>query len=186
MEYRKGPAESRFAIKTLRYDERPSRPSVDFRQPHFGESLTITYPEKNQLAIAWRPPSGDRKNFRVRYDDQLVVDAGFDHFVRANWQAVTAGKSLSFQFLAPTRGDHYGFVLEPAPAAKMDADVVVQIRPTSLVLRFLVDPIILGYNQRGALTHYQGLTNIRANSETNYTANIHYRITQYPDCELTF
>ncbi len=66
-----------------------------------------------------------------------------------------AGESLPFQFLAPTRGDYYGFVLEPAPEARLDADVVIQIRPTSLVLRFLVSPIVLGYNQNGALTHYQ-------------------------------
>ncbi|WP_323750925.1 hypothetical protein [Marinobacter sp.] len=186
VEYQKGPDNGRFAFKTLQYDEDPRRPSVDFRQPDFGERLEIRYPDSNYLTIDWQPPSDSRRSFRVRYDNRLVVDAGFDHFVRANWPAVKAGESLSFQFLAPTRGDHYGFVLEPAPAAKMDADVVVQIRPTSLVLRFLVDPIILGYNQSGALTHYQGLTNIRANGDTNYTADIRYRIIQYPDCDLTF
>ncbi|RMJ06270.1 hypothetical protein DOQ08_00956 [Marinobacter litoralis] len=183
--YHKGSDDRRFAFKTLQYGEHPSRPRVDFSQPDFGESLEISYPDSTQLIVDWQTPVESPRRFRVSYDNRLVVDAGFDQFVRANWQDVTAGKSIPFRFLAPTRGDHYGFVLEPAPNTMIDADVAVQIRPTSLVLRFLVDPIILGYNQNGALTHYQGLTNIRANRETNYTALLRYRITQYPGCDLT-
>ncbi|MDP4546267.1 hypothetical protein [Marinobacter sp. MDS2] len=183
--YHKGPDDRRFAVKTLEYGKHPSRPSVVFRQPDFDESLEIRFTDSNQLTIDWQPPSENRKRFQVIYSNRLVIDAGFDQFVRANWQAVTAGESLPFRFLAPTSGDHYGFVLEPAPDAAIDADVVIQIRPTSVVLRFLVDPIILGYNQNGALTHYQGLTNIRANQETNHTALIRYRISQHPGCDLT-
>ncbi|MBJ6137825.1 hypothetical protein [Marinobacter litoralis] len=183
--YHKGPNDRRFAVKTLDYGQHPDRPSVVFRQPDFEESLEIRFTDANQLTINWQPPSERPKTFEVTSPPRLVIDAGFDQFVRANWQAVAAGESISFRFLAPTRGDHYGFVLEPAPTAEIDADVVIQIRPTSLVLRFLVDPIILGYNENGALTHYQGLTNIRANQETNHTALIRYRISQYPDCDLT-
>ena len=183
--YQELPNDRRFAVKTLEYGKHPSRPSLVFRQPDFGESLEIHYTKTNQLTIDWQPPTENRKRFQVDFGDRLVVDAGFDQFVRANWQAVIAGESLPFRFLAPTRGDHYGFVLEPAPKEKINADVVVQIRPTSLVLRFLVDPIVLGYNRQGALTHYQGLTNIRADRETNHTAHIRYRIINYPDCDLT-
>ncbi len=183
--YFKDPGDRRFAFKTLQYGEHPNRPSVEFHQPDFSETLEIRYSKSKQLTIDWQPPSENPRRFQVTFDGRLVVDAGFDQFVRANWQAVIAGESLPFRFLAPTRGDHYGFVLEPAPKEKIDADVVVQIRPTSLVLRFLVDPIILGYNRKGALTHYRGLTNIRADRETNHTAHIRYRVIQYPGCELT-
>ena len=183
--YHEGPDDRQFAVKTLEYDQHPSRPSVVFRQPDFDESLEIRYTDSKQLSIDWQPPSESRKSFQVAYTTRLVIDAGFDQFVRDHWQTVTAGESLPFRFLAPTRGDHYGFVLEPAPNTNIDADVVVQIRPTSLVLRFLVDPIILGYNRKGALTHYQGLTNIRADRETNHTAHLHYRIIKYPGCDLT-
>ncbi len=183
--YHEGPDDRRFAVKTLEYGQHPSRPSVVFRQPDFDETLEIRYPQLKQLTIDWQPPAENRKQFQVSFDHHLVVDAGFDQFVRANWQAVIAGESLPFRFLAPTRGDHYGFVLEPAPKENINAEVVVQIRPTSLVLRFLVDPIILGYNRQGALTHYQCLTNIRADRETNHIAHIRYRIINYPDCDLT-
>ncbi|WP_303289579.1 hypothetical protein [Marinobacter sp. SS5-14b] len=185
VEYQNESNSNSFANKTLNYEGSPIRPSLDFQQPDFNEQLQITYPEPTSLEILWQPPEDKRKVFTVSFDEGLVVDAGFDHFVRTHWQAVTAGESVEFRFLAPTRGDHYGFVLEPAPKSKLNADIVVQIRPTSLVLRFLVDPIILGYNQNGALTHYKGLTNIRADSETNFSAHIRYEVTRYPACDLT-
>ncbi len=174
-----------FASKQLTYRRSAQLPEVDFQQPEFNERLEISYPEASTLDITWQKPSSETAMFELRFGGKLVVDAGFDQFVRANWAAVTSGQSVEFDFLAPTRGDYYGFVLEPGPKNRLDADIVVQIRPTSLMLRVLVDPIVLGYNRQGALTHYRGLTNIRKNADANHTAEIHYRITRYPECELT-
>lgn len=183
--YLTGPDGDEFAEKQLTYRESPLRPEVDFTQPTFNERLQITYPEASQLGIEWRTPNGKTESFSVGFDERVVVDAGFDHLVRANWDRVTEGKSVEFRFLGPTRGEHYGFVLEPTSHDQVAADVVVRIRPTSFVLRFLVDPIVLGYNRDGALTDYFGLTNIREQADKNYTAHIRYQVDQYPDCELT-
>jgi hypothetical protein len=185
VEYRKPAADEPFATKTLEYPNSALRPVVTFVQPDFNERMEIRYPSTGELTIDWQTPSGDTESFEVPLEENLVVDAGFDHFVRLNWKAVQAGESVEFRFLGPTRGEHYGFVLEPASSDRIDADNVVQIRPTSLVLRMLVDPIMLGYNDRGALTDYLGLTNIRRNADENYTAHIQYQVDQYPDCELT-
>lgn len=185
VDYRKSSRDDSFANKTLSYDNAVARPTVEFNQPDHNELLTIRYPEPTSLEIQWRAPGGNTDNFTVSFDDRLVVDAGFDQFVRANWDKVTNGDTVEFRFLAPTRGEHYGFVLEPTSSDQVNADVVVRIRPTSFVLRFLVDPIVLGYNREGALTDYLGLTNIRKNSDENYTAHIQYEVSSYPDCELT-
>ncbi|WP_227519522.1 hypothetical protein [Marinobacter sp. ANT_B65] len=75
-------------------------------------------------------------------------------------------------------------MLEPAQSQIVDADHLVQIRPDSLVLKLLVDPIILGYNSRGALTAYAGLTNVRENRDQNYSATILYTVSTYPICGL--
>jgi len=87
--------------------------------------------------------------------------------------------------VAPTRGDYYGFVLEPTGDSRIDAEHLVRIRPSSTLMRFLVDPILLGYNDAGLLTDYLGLTNIRKNEDNNYTAHIRYTIQAMPECELT-
>ncbi|MGC8118976.1 hypothetical protein [Marinobacter sp. VGCF2001] len=174
-----------FASKRLNYDNHPFRPRVEFSQPAFDESLAITYPDDEALRILWQEPAGETREFNVPVEQRLVVDSGFDYFVRANWDRVSNGESIEFQFLAPTRGEHYGFVLEPASAEQIEADITVRIRPTSVVLRFLVDPIVLGYRSDGALTDYLGLTNIRRDADSNHVAHIQYDVTRMPGCELT-
>ncbi|MBW4933262.1 hypothetical protein KZO34_01250 [Marinobacter sp. F4206] len=183
--YQRQEQDSAFATKKLDYTGSVIRPSVDFRQPEFDESLSIEYSGQDTLVINWQMPEGESRTFDVPYSNNVVVDAGFDNFVRRNWQAVLNGDSVEFRFLGPTRGEHYAFVLEAADSSKVTADHVVQIRPTGMILRFLVDPIILGYDSRGVLTDYYGLTNIRKNKDMNFTAHIQYSVVNWPDCELT-
>ena len=174
-----------FAEKKLRYGESVLRPTVEFRQPDFDEVMTIDNMNDNRLQIEWQTPGGDTENYMVEVTEALVADAGFDHLVRERWPAVTSGETVEFNFLAPTRGKAYGFVLEPAEDDRISAAYTVRIKPSGTLLRFLVDPILLGYNEQGLLTDYLGLTNIRKDNDTNYTAHIRYRVETTPDCELT-
>ena len=183
VEYR-SPAGEAFGEKHLAFERSPLMPVVSFTQPKFGEQMDIRYSANNQVNIDWQTPEGKRQRYSIGIPEQLVVDSGFDHFVRRQWQTLTADDTARFRFLGPTRGEHYGFVAEPVTDSGINADLVVRLRPTSLVLRVLVDPILLGYNEQGALTHYQGLTNIRQNADTNYTATIRYQVNRYPDCPL--
>lgn len=180
----KGNSGEEIASKTADYNGSPLRPAVHFQQPGFDESIRIDYPEAGQVRIRWTRPNGDTKRWQIDQPKRLVVDAGFDNLVRQNWDTLKAGKTVSFRFLAPTRGDYYGFDLVPENVEGINAALEVAIKPTSTVLSFLVDPIHLGYNDRGALTDYRGLTNIRKNADGNYDAHIRYRIDAYPDCSL--
>ena len=191
VEYFDASSDTPFASKQLRYDrgDPPSllRPEMEFVQPRFNERLTVRY-DSGSVAIEWQAPAQEIEQFRLDSSNSLVVDAGFDNLVRQNWQTVVEGGSVNFEFLAPTRGSYYGFVMEPtdnkSDSDRIRADHLIQIRPTSLFLRLLVEPILLGYNQQGALTHYSGLTNIRRNQQENIQANIVYSVTEYPPCPL--
>lgn len=185
VEYREPNQNDSFAEKSLRYERSPVQPEVVFNQPRFDESLRISYPGEGIIEVDWVTPSGETQAFNVPIEGRAVVDAGFDNLVRQHWSALQDGRSVEFRFLGPTRGELYGFILEPSDHPNLEADLEVAIRPTSMLLRFLVDPIQLGYNDRGALTHYLGLTNIRRNSDSNYQAHIRYDIASYPECELT-
>ncbi len=177
--------EETFAEKALDYSQSDLRPTVSYQQPRFQESLKISYADSGAVNVVWQQPTGDIKRANVSISDSLVVDAGFDNLVRQNWDKIVNGESLKFRFLAPTRGTDYAFIVEPAQSQTLDADYVVQIRPDSTFLKLLVDPIILGYNRKGALTAYSGLTNVRENTDQNYTATILYTVISYPECELT-
>lgn len=183
--YREPQGNGGFADKSLRYERSLLQPEVQFNQPRFEESLSISYPGEEIIEVDWQTPEGETRAFNVPVEGRAVVDAGFDNLVRQNWSALQQGRSVEFRFLGPTRGELYGFVLEPSDHPGLKADLEVAIRPTSMLLRFLVEPIQLGYNDRGALTHYLGLTNIRKNTDSNYQAHIRYNIASYPECELT-
>lgn len=173
-----------FAEKELDYTVSDIRPTVNYQQPDFQETLKISYGDSGATNVVWQQPGGDIKRSRIDASDSLVVDAGFDNLVRQNWNKITNGESVRFQFLAPTRGTSYTFIVEPAQNKEVNADHVVQIRPDSVFLTFLVNPITLGYNDKGALTAYSGLTNVRETADQNYTATIRYAVSHYPECEL--
>jgi len=174
-----------FAEKTLSYEQSTLRPAMTFRQPGFNEVMEIRNRDDATLEIEWQTPEGDTENSTVEVTRKLVADAGFDNLVRNHWPEVTSGDRIEFNFLAPTRGKAYGFVLEPAKDDRINATHTVLIEPSSTILSFLVDPILLGYNDNGALTDYLGLTNIRKDQDSNYTAHIRYAVDTAPDCELT-
>ncbi|MDX1634358.1 MAG: hypothetical protein R3280_06975 [Marinobacter sp.] len=176
--------ESPFATKSLTYLHSALRPSFEFRQPRFDEVMEVENVNDERLLIDWQTNEGGTENYRVPIEGLVVVDAGFDNLVRENWQTLLAGESVDFQFLAPTRGENYDFVLEPAEDDRITAPHVFRIRPTGFVLGFLVDPILLGYDDEGALTDYLGLTNVRKDRDNNYTAHVRYRHENTPDCAL--
>lgn len=173
-----------FASKTLDYEQSVLRPSYDFKQPDFGERMVVTNQQDHYLTIEWHTKDGDLETFRTDINESVVVDAGFDNQVRMRWGQINDGQTIDFRFLGPTRGKHYAFVLEQAAPDSVDADVALQIRPSGMITRFLVDTITLGYNDRGFLTDYVGLTNVRKNRDVNYTAHIRYGQTSPPNCSL--
>lgn len=174
-----------FATKNLSYEQSALRPSVEFLQPEFSEAVEITNRDDEALEIVWQTPSGATETSALTVTSSLVADAGFDNLVRQNWtRVVTNGESIRFDMVAPTRGDYYGFILEAADDSRISTKHQLRIRPSSTLMRFLVEPILLGYNADGLLTDYLGLTNIRKNRDTNHTAHIRYDIETTPECEL--
>ncbi|MFC4260447.1 hypothetical protein ACFOZ5_15615 [Marinobacter lacisalsi] len=183
VDYLRPGASEAFASKRLDYPASLLQPEVDFRQPGFGERLRVSVSD-GSLGVQWSAGDEQRGDWTLSITEDLVVDAGFDHFIRKHWTTVTSGEAVEFRFLAPTRGEAYSFVLEPAPQAIPGADHSFRIRPGGLIMRLAVDPIRLGYREDGFLTHYVGLGNIRRNQDENYQVAIRYSLDSAPPCPL--
>ncbi|WP_404362490.1 hypothetical protein [Marinobacter sp.] len=173
-----------FARKTLDYRESALRPSFVLEQPEWDERMEVTNHDDEYLTIDWQTNEGGRENYRVPLEGKVVVDSGFDTLVRYEWASMKNEEPVDFQFLAPTRGEHYPFVLETGGDNRVAGDQVLRIRPTGLIMGFLVDPLHLAYNDRGMLKEYFGLTNIRRDADNNYKARIEYSHGQTPECSL--
>lgn len=109
--------------------------------------------------------------------DDLIIDAGFDEFVRRHWQALLAGKQINFNFASAARQDLIGFRLKKSTANKQQ--LVLSMRLQSRMLSWLLNPIELTYDrQNQRLLRYRGLSNILDEQGNSYKADIHY---QYPE-----
>lgn len=173
-----------FASKVLAYTADLKSPEVDFRQPDFGERLTVAYQDNDSLRVRWLRDEAEEVVSSIVSSSDLVVDAGFDHLVRGRWRTLLEGDPVSFSFLAPTRGETYDFILDSAGEALEGTEHSFRIRPAGLLTRMLVDPIQLGYDKDGFLIRYSGLGNIRRNKDENYVIDIHYSRSVEPDCPI--
>ncbi|MGP4844058.1 hypothetical protein ACTXGQ_07995 [Marinobacter sp. 1Y8] len=176
-------AKTALATKTMRYDQSPRRPSYTFEQPNVGEKINARNQEDKRLLIKADMGENDKKTFELALNDQVVVDAGFLSLIRQHWQALQAGNEVPFEFLSPTRGKTYDFIAEPVTDSRVDVALAIKIRPASMLLNWIVDPVLLGFDAEGRLTDYIGLSNIRKTSDSNFVVHLKYPSATLP-CAL--
>jgi hypothetical protein len=125
--------------------------------------------------------------FRAAYEDAeksaalprvagLVADAGFDAYVRANWQPLTADKALRINFLIPSRLDDMGFRVEELRSDRL-AGVPVDVFRLKLAGFFgwFLPGIDVYYGvQDHILMRYVGLSDLRGASGDNYKVDISF------------
>lgn len=101
--------------------------------------------------------------------DDIVIDAGFTNFILRNWDALTSGKTVTADLLSVARKEPIKLKLEaidPATSAmakhgSTEGVSVFRMKISNPFLRFLVDPIDVGYyNDTKQMAFYQGLSNL--------------------------
>jgi len=161
-----------FAEKSMDYSSILTAPQIrqiDYRNSARIETRPLTDVRPPSIEIGFQPHDSNRfVQAKVPLRDDLVVDAGFDPFIRANWDRLTAGRAVSAHFLVPARQDTVRVNLSSTDqrncSAVQAALSCFVIRPAGLlrVVGFLVDPIYIGYEQDSRrLAMFSGLSNLR-------------------------
>jgi hypothetical protein len=107
----------------------------------------------------------------------IVIDAGFDGFIRANWGKLVSGKTLEFQFPLASRSSLVSLQLESSVCSyETETDQCFTLEPSNWFFRMLASPIELGYDASLArLTRYRGLSNINDENGRGLVVDIRYR-----------
>ena len=107
----------------------------------------------------------------------LVADSGFDEFVRANWQTLMSGKTLTMHFLVPSRLDDMSFRVAHARTDTEDgASVEVFRLKLSSVLGWIAPSIDVYYDSKErVLVRYVGLSDLRSATHVNFETEISFR-----------
>lgn len=151
------PAEARLARKALDYRNSPHAPDVEL---------------ENLLANVTKSASGSAN------ENQLVIDAGFDNYVRTRWYDLDSGEAVTFPFLMLGRDDPLEMRAVRSEEVCAEEALCLEVAPEAWFLRLLVPPIELTYERETRrLLRYRGIGNLRDAEGNSPQVDIRYRYT---------
>jgi hypothetical protein len=165
-----------FARKRVSYGDAPAAPDFVLEDGRFG------YREGAGRAVGtretWfrRDRDAAERRATIAPGANLVIDAGFDEFVRIHWERLQQGDALTVDFLVPSRLETLGFKLRRTGSESIDSAPVSVFR-LSLggLIGFFAPDIDVAYRDRDRrLMRFEGLTNIRADRDANLVARIEF------------
>lgn len=115
------------------------------------------------------------KQFEPR--SPLVLDAGFDAFIRSHWSELTTGQVMTFHFplLKNARLVELRVRRSECSYSALDQQCF-KLQLSNRLLRLLTEPIELGYDpKRKLLLRYRGLSNIEDEKGKGLPVDIRYR-----------
>jgi hypothetical protein len=132
--------------------------------------------------------AAEQFDYQPTPDMALVADAGFDNFVRGNWEDLQAGQTVNFRFV----------VLGMARPLKMNAseesatqctggNMCLKIALDSWLLKRFVDPIRLEYSRKEKrLLRFSGISNIKGVDGESLNVDILYRYSEEEELSRVF
>lgn len=176
VEYKR-PDGTLFATKTL--DFRPHLTVPAFRTEMYGGAWieALEHLGDDRIKLIRRQGEGEPLQEKIlALKDAMAADAGFNTFVQAHFSELMAGERLKFQFVAPNRLEAVKFKGERIEDSRIGDTPLVNFKVSiSSFLSFLVDPLLLSYDQKTKyLIEYKGLSNIRDEKGELYKTRIRY------------
>ncbi len=151
-------------------------------QPDFIlKDLRHNYAEQaEQLADGWRltlREDGASESRMINDADyELVIDAGFDDFIRKHWDALLKGQTVPFSFASVARQTSVNFEVEASNPERLQQPLKITMTLRSSLLSWLLDPIQLDYQRSTRrLLRYRGLSNLQDNKQKGQQVDIRYR-----------
>ncbi|HSC66864.1 MAG TPA: hypothetical protein VLC79_04185 [Cellvibrio sp.] len=156
-----------FASKTLVYQGEPFQPSFSFEDKRDNEYTSAQFQGARLVLTEGR--NGNQNEKTILDNARLVIDAGFDAYIQLNWDKLTAGKRLKFDFALPDRLTTEQLEVRqikgsesPVYEANYGREwIYFRITPAKKITSMFADPIYLAYDPNGKyLMRFYGRSNI--------------------------
>lgn len=171
-----------FAEKSLSYGRYEQAPAFEQTNQLRGEWIKVS-DQGDYLKVEYREKS-DSIVFdkRIKVSDHLLVDAGFDRYVKMHWDSlVSLQQTREIEYLVPSRMTTVGFEVARVNclSGTREGAICFAISPTSWFVSLAVDPITVAYDLESRnLLRFNGRGNIVSDSGKYQSVDIHY---QYPE-----
>lgn len=168
------------AHKALDYQSGSYTPSFVQYNLQSNEKVKVSFDEQSVLMSMTGPDDNERQEKHSVTDTgrkPVVIDAGFDQFVRRNWDELVSGKSMEFQFPLASRSTMITLQIAPSTCQyETETDQCFTLEAASWLFRMLSSPIELGYDSKLVrLNRFRGLSNINDKNGDGLIVDIKYR-----------
>lgn len=167
-----------YARKTVRYADWAGAPDFEMVDARDGWREQVeTIGERRRVSLLERA-GGRERAAELPAPEQLVVDAGFDDFVRRHWDRLAAGERVDFAFLVPSRLDVMRFKVKRLGETTVDGEPALVIRlGLGAWYAFLLPHIDVTYRTATRrLARFEGLTNQRTPGGGHVSARIEFPV----------
>ena len=167
------------ARKLVDYRSGLTTPSFVQHNHYSSESIEVDLQADGVRMAVLDRDSGDTMRMAVAQPSEelpVVIDAGFDGFVREHWDDLVSGEKREFQFPFADRESLVELRIQPQ-ACSYDAssEQCFRLDLANWFLRMMVQPIELGYDAESRqLTRFRGLSNIGDAQGNGMVVDIHY------------
>ena len=161
------------AKKVINYEGNKITPVFEQNDYRDGYTEGVSF-AGNKLVLKFR--KNKKETLKTKLMDMpahLVVDGGFNYYIKGNWSDLTNGKTKVFNFAVPSQLDYFTFRLYKD--SQKDDEIVFKMEPDNYLLRKLVDPIRVTYKaSTKRIIKYEGLSNINDKKGKSYLVKIMY------------
>lgn len=176
-----GPTQEVIVAKTLDYSRSLFTPAIE--QNDFRNATKIfTRFTNSGIEVGYQNSEDSPRLNTLERSDRLIIDAGFDSYVREHWDALNNGDTVRGDFLVPARLDTVNIGIsstQRTDCAPLTADALcLVVRPAGLLrlVSWLVEPLYLAYEtDTQRLLQYKGISNLLDNDGARQDVIISYQ-----------
>jgi len=168
---------SPFARKVVSYGT-PTAPDFALEDDSSGLHEGVRRAAAGRVVFFRQNGTSQEKSAPLPATPGLVIDAGFDEFVRGNWSRLMSGQSMRFHFLVPSRLESIAFQVQHLRKDSIDGIPVEVFRlKLSGMLGWVLPAIDVSYAAADhVLLRYDGLSDLRNASNDNYQVIINFPV----------
>jgi hypothetical protein len=144
------------AYKLLAYPGKPQHPSIEQENFALGTKSRVS-PSTDDIKM-WRSEAGEVTSTSLPASDGLIVDAGFDAFIKANWGSLLDKPARRVEFVAAGSARTLKMRLNVEESDESGL-VKFSITPSSWLVRMFLPSLSFFYDQRRSLQRYEGYSN---------------------------
>ncbi|MFT5225932.1 MAG: hypothetical protein ACI8XX_001684 [Polaribacter sp.] len=167
------------AHKTLDYGSGRTTPSFTQTYASNQEKVLVKV-DQDSLVMSMTARDGEEINRQYLLSalgkTPVVIDAGFDVFIRDNWKKLVSGNIEDFQFPLVSRAELISLRVKKSLCQyETYTDQCFALEPSNWLFRMLAAPIELGYDlTMMRLNRYRGLSNINDENGDGLVVDIKY------------